>query len=487
MFAQATQSAASWLHQDGKSIECFLANPSDYFDYSLTDMMSLSRAHLDWLQIAGLQLRFTQFRGSLPMLDKLADAQDIHVIGRLNDALPLLFDHATYKSYPASLLSNHRFTQLTAWLNKLTTIDLSKVDVSSCRTIDDWIMTMSRETSLAIIHTSGTSGTMSFLPWSKREFRKFLEQYPVTLFQRFGHESPALKPPLNIDCIYPYFRSGAYAQGAINDATVDVIAGGEERFHAAFPGRMSADLTLFAAKRRAAAAKGHLAQLEVSPEMAARQKEFEAEQRDMPDRIAAFFDAMRTKLSGKRVFMIANTHLLFSLAENGLKLGLRNLFSSDSVINSGGGSKGMTLPDDWEQTVKEFFGVERVNTVFGMSEMGGLFIKCSQGHHHSVPWIIPFILDPETNKPLPRSGTVTGRFAFYDLLQETRWGGFITGDEVTMAWDSPCPCQQTTPYFKGKIQRVSETRTLDGEEKLNCAAAPEAYAEALDFLNEGIA
>ena len=33
--------------------------------------------------------------------------------------------------------------------------------------------------------------------------------------------------------------------------------------------------------------------------------------------------------------------------------------------------------------------------------------------------------------------------------------------------------------------RISDKKTEDGDEKLSCAAAPAAYAEALDFLNEG--
>ena len=472
---------------DTANIDRFLADPSDYFDFSLTKMVGLSKDHLDQLQLGGLKRRFGQLRGRLPMMDRLADIQNINVIDELNDVLPLLFDHATYKSYPASFLDKHRYAQLTAWLGKLTTLDLSNADVSACRSIDDWMSAISTNTPLDLVHTTGTSGTMSFLPWSKVEWRKHIGQFPVVFMQRFGKASPKPTIPMNIDCIYPYFRRGGLTPIIMCNAIVDIIAGSEERLHAAYPERLSSDMLMLAAKYRNASAKGELERLNISPELMARRESFEAQQKAMPGQVVQFFELMRTRLAGKRVYMSATTHMLFGFAENGLKQGMKKLFAPDSVIVTGGGGKGMVLPDNWEEPVKEFFGVDWISTSYGMTEMAGEFCKCEHGHYHGMPWIIPFMLDPDSNQPLPRRGRVTGRFAFFDLLVETRWGGFITGDEVTLDWDTPCPCGRTTPYFVGKIQRLSERRDEGGEEKLSCAAAPEAYAEALDFLNQDTA
>ena len=194
---------------------------------------------------------------------------------------------------------------------------------------------------------------------------------------------------------------------------------------------------------------------------------------------------MRSKLAGKRVFVLATSNLLCTLAEDGLKRGLRRVFAPNSVIITGGGGKGMVLPDDWQAKVKEFFGVDTLHNNYGMSELMGQFASCSHGNNHGTPWLIPYILDGD-NKPLPREGTVTGRFAAYDLLMDTRWGGFVTGDEVTLEWSKPCGCGQKSPHIVGgSIRRFSEKKSDGGEEKLSCAAAPEAYAEALDFLNGG--
>ena len=178
--------------------------------------------------------------------------------------------------------------------------------------------------------------------------------------------------------------------------------------------------------------------------------------------------------------------MLYSLADSGLKQGIKKIFAPDSVIITGGGAKGTALPDDWMIHVKEFFGVDEVHVNFGMSEIAAVFVACEHGHYHSNPWIISYVLDPDTMKPLPRKGEVTGQFACFDLLADSHWGGFVTGDEVTMEWDAPCPCGRTTPWLHKSIRRISEKRNDGGEEKINCAATPAAYAEALDFLNDGV-
>jgi hypothetical protein len=87
---------------------------------------------------------------------------------------------------------------------------------------------------------------MSFLPISRAEWQNRIAQWVTIFFQKFGedlHETPNPKNwPLNIPCIYPYFRTGGLGFIKSNNAILDVIAGGQERFYAAYPGRLSADL-----------------------------------------------------------------------------------------------------------------------------------------------------------------------------------------------------------------------------------------------------
>ena len=52
---------------------------------------------------------------------------------------------------------------------------------------------------------------------------------------------------------------------------------------------------------------------------------------------------------------------------------------------------------------------------------------CSHDFFHFSPVAIPILLDKDA-KELPREGIQTGRLALFDLLTETYWGGFISGD-----------------------------------------------------------
>ena len=148
-------------------VQQFCADPAAFFDQSYDAMELIPREELAALQLAALQWRFGELRDGIPMLRKLADAQKIDQLARLSDVIPLLFEHTMYKSYRTSLLEGRRFAELNRWLSRLTSFDLSQIDVSRCQSIDDWVDTMDRESPLTLLLSSGTSGTMSLIPVSK--------------------------------------------------------------------------------------------------------------------------------------------------------------------------------------------------------------------------------------------------------------------------------------------------------------------------------
>ena len=170
------------------------------------------------------------------------------------------------------------------------------------------------------------------------------------------------------------------------------------------------------------------------------------------------------------------------MATAGLKKGIRSVFSEECYIITGGGAKGMVQPDGWMDDVKEFTGAQELKEVYAMSEVLGGNYKCEQGHYHFAATVIPFVLDPDTSEPLPRRGRTTGRAALFDLNADARWGGFISGDEITVEWDQPCPCGRTSRYIVGDIQRFSDKTGED--DKITCAASESSNKEAMDFLNE---
>jgi hypothetical protein len=195
----------------------------------------------------------------------------------------------------------------------------------------------------------------------------------------------------------------------------------------------------------------------------------------------AFFTRITEQLRGKQVFMLGTYHLMYDIAKAGLQRGVRNVFAPDSAILTGGGMKGVALPNDFMDVIKDFLGVDRIQVGYGFSESSTFHWACSEGRYHVAPWVIPFVLDPDTSEPLPRTGVQTGRAAVYDILLRAHWGGVISGDEVTIDWDLQCPCGQSSVAFEPDIIRYSEKEGFE-DDRITCAATHEVHNEAVNFM-----
>lgn len=150
-------------------------------------------------------------------------------------------------------------------------------------------------------------------------------------------------------------------------------------------------------------------------------------------------------------------------------------FHPQSILATGGGAKGLKLPEDYMAQIYRFRGpVRHKMNVYGCSEMSVKFPACERGHYHIVPWIIPFVLDREGEHLLEhQGGQVEGRFAFLDLSYSARWGGLITGDKVTMDHSETCSCGPPGPVVcAGSIARYSDLGEAD---KITCSGTMESY------------
>jgi hypothetical protein len=463
----------------------FADAPADYFGHSWYAMHHVPADELHDLQLTSLQRRFAELRDEIPTLERMAGESGIDSIEEINDAVPLLFQHSVYKSYPASLLLKNRFADLTKWLDRLTTIDLSGVDVSACDSIDAWLDTLEAGTELRAVHTSGTTGTMSFLPRSTREWDQMGQAFRCGLFQYSDPLGTGGKHEGEwFELIWPLWRSGRSAITRFPGMALPHLLGSEERLHALRPGRMSSDAAYLAGRVRMAAARGELDQLEINPALHARRDEFEREQREMAESMPRFIDEMVEQLKGRRIWMLATWNVLYNISKAGLDAGMDHVFAPDSLVTTGGGAKGQVVPDDWEETVQKFIGVDHVQHSYVMSEITAMNKMCEHGRYHFEPWTIPFVLDPEDGTPYPRQGEHTGRCAVFDLLASTYWGGFISGDEVTLSFEE-CTCGRTTPHVARKIERYSEKQ--GGDDKITCVAAEDAHRAALEFLTGELA
>lgn len=459
----------------------WMADPYAHFGHHNTRIHSLDREHVAAVQLAAMRQRLEERRGQIQMLQKLADSQAITDIATLDDLAPLLIPHDVYKSYPVSLLAKQKFGQLTTWLSRLTRHDPTQVDVSQCDSIDSWLTKLREETPLDVATSSGSTGTCSFFPKSKADYRVSVAGLRVQLAQKFGEEPRPGDVDDPMHAIVPLYRDGHASTGAFPKYIREAFCKGDDaKLHTAFNFKISSDLMWLAARLRAAAAKGDASKVDVPASLLARREEWERSQADMPIRQMEFINRMVSELRGQRVFAMGTSNMFYAVAKKGLEEGIRASFSPDSVLMGGGGAKGVPLPDDLEEVICGFFGFERMTSGYGMTEMNSFSILCEHDHYHMLPWVTVYQLDLDSGQPLPRKGVQQGRAAFFDMTQDSTWGGLVTGDLVTIDWDNPCKCGRSSVALQKKINRVSEIQ--GGDDKISCAATPAAQAEAMDFL-----
>lgn len=467
-----------------KTLDLFMNDPIEYFDASITKMHTISRDEIEALQRQGMKKRFAAHRESIEIVRNLADRLDIKDVDEFNDVTPLLFAHTAFKSYPAALLDNKRFDLMTKWLQKQTSHDLSEVDVSNCEGIDDWIDRLDAGSKLRVITSSGTTGTISIIP--KDDYGGFygMRLWRLFLFQEFFKEpKPEDLDPV-VDVIWPNYAEGKLGHLRMVGLLKNEFTGGDEsRFHPLYSDAVSTDLMFLASKLRAAASRGELDRVKIDPALLARKDEFQAMEERRPVEMEKFFKRMATELAGKRVFMTGTYTLMYEIAKSGLEQGVKDVFAKNSAILTGGGTKGHVLPDNYMEVIKEFLGVDRIQEGYGMSEISAFHWACPENRYHVQPWVIPFLLDPDTSEPLPREGKQTGRAAFYDILNESHWGGIISGDEVTIDWDTPCPCGLASVPIEHEIIRYSEKEGTE-DDRITCNATQEVQDEAVNFMRE---
>lgn len=418
----------------------------------------------------------------ISQLAKLANLQKIESISSIEDVAPLLFQHTAYKSYPVSLLEKGRFDLLTKWLDGLTTHDLSGIDASSCDSIDSWFDVLEANSPLRPSHSTGTTGKLSIIPRDTADLERFV-QARVKGFTEpaFGDEPARFEGLLEgnrpIPIVNPSYRYGRHVAQRMLQGLVDNI-GSEAKTYSLYNDFMSADVASLAGRVRGASMSGTLDDFDISPDLLKRFKTSLERQANQASDQEAFFERVLADLQGETVLVMGAVPFLFAWTALGEARGLENLFAPDSVVQSGGGLKGATLPDDWLPRIEHFLGA-KLRLGYGMSELISGHAACSKGQYHVSPLAIPFVLDPESGAVLPRTGTQTGRYAFFDLQAGSYWGGFVTGDRITLTWDE-CGCGRTGPHIHPTIERFSELE--GGDDKISCSGSNDAHEEAMAWL-----
>ncbi len=383
-------------------------------------------------------------------------------INSIADLVPLLFAHTIYKSYPMAFLKKGQWDKLLRWLNTLSSTPI-EADLAGVTNVDDFILAI-HATGHGVMTSSGTSGKVSFLDRVAADLSVFDSWANVNFC--WPHALPAEK--MRFFQLTP--RSGPYITVAIGERNASQFST-PGMTHFLTDGRMLVGDLIRAAEMKQAMADGTA----TPGEIAAYEAEVKVKQAKAGAELEAIFELI-FEHRHEPMLLMGQSGMLWRMLERARERGIPDgEFHPDSILATGGGAKGLKLPDDYMEQIYRFLGpVHHKMNVYGSSEMSVTYPACEHGHYHVIPWIIPFVLDREGEHLLDHNGgEVEGRFAFLDLSYNARWGGLITGDKVTMDYAKTCSCGRPGPVVRaGSIARYSD---LGEEDKITCAGTMESY------------
>ena len=423
------------------------------------------QAQVHELQLLAAQELFEVRIEQIPLLRHRAEEAGITRIDSLEQLVPLLFSHTVYKSYPQTFIDNNHWDRMLQWLQTLSVADVSNVDVTGVKDVDEWL-----ERLYAAGHrplaTSGSSGKCSFLNHTAAD-----QEYKA-LHYKHATGWPFVRAEPNRALFWLGPIKGY--NSAIESAQIGRLNWG--RAGAMYA--LTEEPLLISEVSRAAAMRKAIAEGTALPEEI---QAFEAAARLKARQGAEDMRKLADKILDHRhePIMISGLwaqHMMIieCARERGIGDGE---FHPQSIVQAGGGIKGVALPEDYQDQVARFYGNVIRPAAYGMTEIAQLMPRCEAGRYHRAPGLIWLITDEPGERLLTMEdanaeGFAEGRFAFLDLLYEGRWGGVITGDKVTVDFSDSCPCGRHGPTLLDNITRFSQ---IGQDDHIGCAGTLDAY------------
>lgn len=407
------------------------------------DLAWLGRPEAEEFQLASARRRLARQAERIPVVEELLGGRDPATFESLADFAGVLLDEDAYKSYdPALLGDDPDYAQLTKWLDRYTSHDLSDVDMTGCDSLTEWCRRLDEHADIFICHSSGTSGVLSFVPRSRRD-------RDLTVDDLVSRNRSLFEPYQAGDVSYV-----ALAPRRLYRIKQAICDGLESRHHASpsllFDCFHSPEFHIAQGRLRQAAARGDSESLIGDPLVTAYRGEVEQFQRDLPALTRQWTDDLVNNYRGRRIYFQGTFDRAWKIASQLRQAGVVGAFAPESVLALTGGVKdGTALPPDWLDQVQQATGIPRANVkiTWGMSEITGVASCCESGQYHFPLTIIPLLLEPHTRRPLPRTGTQTGQIGVLELNSADCWGGVITGDAGTISFDGACACGRSGPVL----------------------------------------
>lgn len=426
---------------------------------------NLSEADLIPLQLEAAQALFEERLEQIPLLRKRAEDAGIEKINSFDDLVPLLFAHTVYKSYPQSFFDNNRWDRMLQWLQTLSVDKVTDVDVTGVSNVDEWIERLWAAGHM-VLATSGTSGKVSFLNHTRGDramkARHFRHSVGWPLVKEAGKRPMFWLGPINgpnsaIESAN--INAENFGQpGAIFVLTEEPLRISEVSQGAALRKRMT----------EGTAAPDEITQHQ--EKNAGKAKEAQVAMRELADKILDH--------RHEPIYLTGMWAQHMQIIERARERGIPDGdFHPQTVVNAGGGVKGVALPDDYQEQVARFYGDVIRPGAYGMTELMNLLPRCEAGRYHRAPGLILLPLDRLGEKLLKKEdaqdGIVEARMAFLDLGYEGRWGGMITGDKITVDFSDNCPCGRHGPTLLDNITRFAQQPGED--DHIGCAGTIDSY------------
>jgi hypothetical protein len=420
------------------------------------------------LRLQAAQELFAERIEQIPLLRKRAEDAGITQIESLADLVPLLFAHTSYKSYPQALFDKGRWDAMIKWMQTLSAVDLSDVDIADVADVDDFVERLWAAGN-AVLTTSGSSGKVSFLNHTMQDRALKTRHY------KYVQGWPKIKP----DSPRPVFWFGPMVG---RNSAVEFILSVEENWGT--PGEtlaLDARPLLITEVSKGASFRKRMADGVATPD------EIESYQRDQADtaiaaeqELKALIDQLLDRrdeplfiwgLWAQQLMVRARAH------ERGIPDGD---FHPETIVAAGGGIKGLNMPDNYRDLVKAFYGDITQLGIYGMTEMASQLPLCPANRYHVPPGLILLMLDQTGERLLGKEdevdGMLTGRVGFLDLIYEGRWGGLITGDKATLDMAPHCACGAAGPTLTDSIARFSQ---LGEDDHIGCAGTIDNYVRSV--------
>jgi hypothetical protein len=432
---------------------------------------SPARFAIAHLEVADAQLRaandrLQERRGQIGLLANRAETAGIETVESLEDLVPLLFAHTTYKSYPESWLLSHKWDRLSRWLETVSTYPVTRKDFSGIEDIDDWLLRLQGDGHY-VSCSSGTTGKCSIIAASDAD-RAFTKVNTAQAFAWGTGIEPNRDFKVMATVPVPLSPRNRDTRAAISEAF-----GGGDDYEFPDMNMTIGQVSRMVALRRAIAEGTALPEDITTFEETSRhrQEALDAGVRQTAEALIAS--------RGRKLLLSGQFALLYQATELVRAQGYgREDFDSRNALFIGGGLKGATLPPDFFEVILDTYNLsfERVYQYYGMQEINTTMPRCPAKRYHIPPWLIVLVLDQHGEALTPMSGgEAEGRAGFFDLSLDGRWGGIISGDKVHVRYGK-CDCGHEGPTVGYNIVRYAD---LGDGDKITCAGTIEAYVRGV--------